>query len=159
MGQTEVRVQRETFDLIALDQLLQSDGARCGAVVTFTGRVRDLENTELRALELEHYPGMTERALASIVDQARERWSLGSVVVIHRVGRLEPGDPIVFVGVASAHREAAFEAARFIMDYLKRDAPLWKKEVASDGERWVDQKDSDLNSADAWCRGGGDGAS
>jgi molybdopterin synthase catalytic subunit len=96
---------------------------------------------------------MTEKALERIVEQARQRWALGPIVLRHRVGRLLPGDNIVFVGVASAHRRAAFEAAQFIMDYLKRDAPFWKKELLAGSQRWVAQKDADLSAAAAWTQG------
>ena len=105
---------------------------------------------EVAALTLEHYPGMTEAALADIVEEARERWPLDGVSVIHRVGRLAPGDPIVLVVVASAHRRAAFEACDFIMDYLKTRAPFWKKEHASDGDYWVSERDSDHADARRW---------
>ena len=116
----EVAIQSEEFDLAGLNTLLHADGARSGAVVTFSGRVREHVGEALLAMELEHYPGMTEKALQRIVALARERWELGVVVVRHRVGRLLPGEDIVFVGVSSAHRQAAFEAAQFIMDFLKR---------------------------------------
>lgn len=150
MQVNDIAVQVADFDLESLNARLAQGGDRYGAVVTFTGRVRGLASEALQALELEHYPGMTEKALAQILEQARQRWSLGPVVVRHRVGRLHPGEAIVFVGVASAHRQAAFEAAQFIMDYLKRDAPFWKKEVLADGQRWVEQKASDLSAAAAW---------
>lgn len=150
MEWNDIAVQRADFDLAELNIHLEQGGSSYGAVVTFTGRARDLEGEVLQALELEHYPGMTEKALRQIVGQARERWALGPIVVRHRVGRLLSGDHIVFVGVASAHRRTAFEATQFIMDYLKRDAPFWKKEVLDDGQRWVAQKASDLSAADAW---------
>lgn len=150
---TEVGVGHEAFDLAQLYSRLRSDGTACGAIVTFTGLVRELPDAQLRAMFLEHYPGMTEKALTRIVDQARARWPLGAVVVCHRVGRLLPGEDIVFVGVASAHRRAAFEAAQFIMDYLKRDAPFWKKEELDRGGHWVDQKQSDINAAESWGSG------
>jgi len=156
MQVNDIAVQVADFDLEALNACLAQGGDRYGAVVTFTGRVRGLATEVLQALELEHYPGMTEKALARIVAQARQRWELGPVVVRHRVGRLHPGEAIVFVGVASAHRQAAFEAAQFIMDYLKRDAPFWKKEVSDDGQRWVEQKASDLSAAAAWETAGAD---
>ncbi|MBV1786596.1 molybdopterin synthase catalytic subunit MoaE [Marinobacterium sp. D7] len=152
----DVAVQHEDFDLAQLSQRLRGEGAAQGAIVTFTGLVRELVGDRLLALELEHYPGMTEKALQKIVDQARERWGLGPVLIRHRVGRLLPGDNIVFVGVTSAHRKAAFEAAQFIMDYLKRDAPFWKKEILDSGEHWVEQKQSDLSAAAAWQKCGSD---
>lgn len=108
-----------------------------GAVVTFTGKVRNHNlGDSVKALTLEHYPGMTEKALAEIVDEARNRWPLGRVTVIHRIGELWPGDEIVFVGVTSAHRSSAFEAGQFIMDYLKTRAPFWKREATPEGDRW-----------------------
>lgn len=153
MQLNEVAIQREAFDLAMLNRWLRGEGAIQGAIVTFTGLVREVIGEELRAMELEHYPGMTEKALHRIVEQARSRWSLGRVLIRHRVGRLLPGDDIVFVGVACAHRQAAFEAAQFIMDYLKRDAPFWKKELLAKGEHWVEQKESDLSAAASWMGG------
>jgi len=152
MAATQVSVQTDNFDIGALSESVRADDATSGAIVTFTGIVRELEvaDTRLNALFLEHYPGMTEKALEKIATQARERWELGNIVICHRVGRLNLNENIVFVGVGSAHRVNAFEAAQFIMDYLKKDAPFWKKEISSDGEQWVEQKASDLKAADAW---------
>lgn len=122
-----------------------------GAVVTFTGKVRNHNlGDSVKALTLEHYPGMTEKSLAEIVEQARERWPLGRVTVIHRIGEMWPGEEIVFVGVTSAHRGSAFAAGEFIMDYLKTRAPFWKREATPDGERWVDARDSDHQAAERW---------
>lgn len=122
-----------------------------GAVVTFSGKVRNHNLGDgVSALCLEHYPGMTEKALAEIVVCARARWSLQRVTVIHRIGDLFPGDEIVFVGVSSAHRSQAFEAAEFIMDHLKTRAPFWKREVTEQGERWVDARESDQQAAKRW---------
>lgn len=121
-----------------------------GALVTFTGLVRELDDASLEAMELEHYPGMTEKALQKIIDQARERWPLNRVWIVHRVGRMTLADEVVQVGVSSAHRKAAFEAAVFIMDYLKRDAPFWKREVSDKGSVWVEQKGTDLDAANSW---------
>ncbi len=122
-----------------------------GAVVTFTGKVRNHNLGEsVSALTLEHYPGMTEKALADIIAEARSRWTLQRVAVIHRVGPLFPGDEIVFVGVTSAHRGMAFDAAEFIMDYLKTRAPFWKREATAQGERWVESRDSDHAAAGRW---------
>ncbi|WP_027859817.1 molybdopterin synthase catalytic subunit MoaE [Marinobacterium jannaschii] len=151
MSRTLVLVQSENFDTGALTEQLRCDDARSGAVVTFTGIVRELvSDHSLKGLYLEHYPGMTEKALEKIVAQARERWELGNVIVLHRVGRMALNENIVFVGVASAHRKNAFEASQFIMDYLKRDAPFWKKEITAQGESWVDQKATDLSAAESW---------
>ena len=149
---TDVFVQNEDFDIGVLAERLRAEDASSGAMVTFTGVVRELEKTEqsLQALFLEHYPGMTEKALHNIADQARQRWALGRIVIAHRVGRLALNDNIVFIGVASAHRAVAFEAAQFIMDYLKKEAPFWKKEISEQGEHWVEQKQSDLDAASDW---------
>lgn len=122
-----------------------------GAVVTFTGKVRNHNmGDSVSALMLEHYPGMTEKALADIIDLARQRWPLQRVSVNHRIGELFPGDEIVFVGVTSAHRNSAFEAAEFIMDYLKTQAPFWKREATQNGERWVESRDTDKQAAERW---------
>lgn len=146
-----IRVQEATFDAGAEQQALLAGRTDIGAVVSFTGLVRDFnEHPEVSALTLEHYPGMTESALEAIVTDARGRWPLDAVTVIHRVGRLGPGDPIVLVVVASAHRRAAFEACDFIMDYLKTRAPFWKKEHAGDGDYWVSERDSDHSDARRW---------
>jgi len=151
MSQTVIKVQQEKFDIGSETEALRADEASCGAIVTFTGIVRELATGEsLEKMFLEHYPGMTEKALASIVEQARARWPLGAVTVIHRVGELSPNENIVFVGVASAHRKAAFAASQFIMDYLKRDAPFWKKEITASNSDWVAQKNSDLDAANEW---------
>lgn len=146
-----IKVQQEDFDISGLNALIRDDDGSHGAIVTFTGIVREMASGPgLLAMELEHYPGMTEKSLEKIALQARERWDLGSIVIVHRVGRLTLNDNIVFVGVASPHRVAGFAAAQFIMDYLKRDAPFWKKEITEQGEAWVAAKDSDLERADAW---------
>ena len=122
-----------------------------GAVVTFTGKVRDHNlGDNVSALTLEHYPGMTEKALAEIVAEARQRWAMQRVTVIHRIGELFPGDDIVLVGVSSSHRSAAFAGAEFIMDYLKTRAPFWKREATQDGDRWVESRDSDKQAAARW---------
>jgi molybdopterin synthase catalytic subunit len=129
--------------------LAQSDAD--GAVVTFTGKVRNHNlGDSVSALTLEHYPGMTEKALDEIVQLARQRWPLQRVSVYHRVGALFPGDEIVFVGVTSAHRSMAFEANQFIMDYLKTRAPFWKREATEQGDRWVDARESDKQAAQRW---------
>lgn len=129
--------------------LAQSDAD--GAVVTFTGKVRNHNlGDNVNALTLEHYPGMTEKALAEIVIEARQRWALQRVAVYHRVGALYPGEEIVFVGVSSAHRGTAFAASEFIMDYLKTRAPFWKREATELGERWVDARVSDQEAARRW---------
>ena len=154
MPKTVVLVQTEDFNIGELSERVRAEDATSGAIVTFTGIVRELENTDasLDALYLEHYPGMTEKALEKIADQARQRWELGNIVIAHRVGTLPLNENIVFVGVGSAHRVNAFEAAQFVMDYLKRDAPFWKKEISSQGESWVEQKQSDLDAAEDWSK-------
>ncbi|MGF1720207.1 molybdopterin synthase catalytic subunit MoaE [Vibrio kyushuensis] len=126
-------------------------GTQSGAVVTFIGKVRDMNlGDNVTGLSLEHYPGMTEKALSEICDQAESRWPLLNLRVIHRVGDLDIGDQIVFVGVSSAHRGAAFEACEFIMDYLKTKAPFWKKERTTEETRWVESRDSDAQAAERW---------
>ena len=146
-----ISVQTEDFDLGHEADALSAGDRGIGAMVSFVGLVRDLNLAEdVVALELEHYPGMTEKALQAIEVQARERWPLLHVHILHRVGDLAPGEPIVFVGVSSAHRQAAFSACDFIMDYLKTRAPLWKKEQGADGAYWVDGRDSDQQAAARW---------
>ncbi|AQZ96269.1 molybdopterin synthase catalytic subunit MoaE [Halopseudomonas phragmitis] len=146
-----IRVQTACFDPGQLLNQLHADQLGVGAVVGFVGYVRDFnDGQEVAGMLLEHYSGMTEKALGKIVDLARERWPLLTVEVLHRVGRLEPGEPIVFVGVSSAHREAAFEACHFIIDYLKTQAPFWKKEDTADGPRWVDARESDDAALKRW---------
>ena len=147
---SRVLVDTKDFDIAELHGWLKANDGAHGALVTFTGMVRDLTDSAIERLYLEHYPGMTEKALYNIIAQARSHWSLGRVAVYHRVGALDAGDNIVFVGVSSAHRKEAFDAAQFLMDYLKRDAPFWKKEVSAEGENWVAQKESDMEAAERW---------
>lgn len=143
-----VSVQAGDFDVGAESAALAGEGATVGAVATFVGHVRGGDG--LIAMSLEHYPGMTEKALMRIEAQAQQRWPLLGVRIVHRIGRLLPGERIVFVGVASSHRQAAFDACAFIMDYLKTQAPFWKKEELPDGSRWVDARDSDDTAAARW---------
>ncbi|MBI1906306.1 MAG: molybdopterin synthase catalytic subunit MoaE [Rhodocyclales bacterium] len=146
-----VSVREADFDVAEEIAALSRDQRAVGAVATFVGLVRDIhEGTGVSAMTLEHYPGMTERALEEIVAEARQRWKLEALRVVHRVGRLEPGDRIVFVGVASAHRGEAFAACEFVMDYLKTRAPFWKREETPEGARWVDARDSDDSAAARW---------
>ena len=148
--ETQIRVGHAPFDMAEEYRWLAARHED-GAVVTFTGKVRNHNlGDNVAALTLEHYPGMTEKALKDIVDDARQRWPLQRVTVIHRIGELFPGDEIVFVGVTSAHRSSAFAAAEFVMDYLKTRAPFWKREATDDGDRWVDARDSDHQSAQRW---------
>ena len=149
MTATKVRVQLEDFDVVAESASLAALGSGVGAIVTFTGLCRD-EGGRLAALELEHYPGMAEAEIARIVDEAVGRWPLHGVTVIHRHGRLRPGDNIVLVATASAHREAAFAAASFLMDFLKTRAPFWKKEHGPEAGDWVAAKQDDDTAAERW---------
>ena len=142
-----IRVQPEDFDTAAEIARLNAS-TDIGAVATFTGHVR--ADDGLIALTLEHYPAMTEREIARHVAEAETRWPLHGVTIIHRVGRLVPGDRIVFVGVASPHRHAAFEACEFLMDYLKIHAPFWKQEERASGTRWVEAKSADDEAARRW---------
>jgi molybdopterin synthase catalytic subunit len=147
----EISIQTADFSLADEVALLEQDNAIDGAIVTFTGRVRDRnEGENVTSLTLEHYPGMTEKSLAQIICTAKQRWRLGRVKVIHRVGELCIGDQIVFVGVTSKHRQDAFAANEFIMDYLKVQAPFWKKESTEQGNNWLDAKTSDENKAAKW---------
>ena len=146
-----IRVQAEAFDPGVETSAMHAANVGVGAVVTFIGYVREFnDGLDVSGLYLEHFPGMTEKSLAKIAHDANSRWPLLKVDIIHRVGRLEPGEPIVFVGTASAHRQAAFEACAFIMDYLKTRAPFWKKEDTPQGPRWVEGKRSDVSAAQRW---------
>ena len=143
-----VRVQTQPFD-IGEEMNRLSAQPTVGAVVSFSGLVRDFGDcAQVTALELEHYPGMTEKILAAIIEAARQRWVLDAVTLIHRVGGLPLGEPIVLVLTASAHRRDAFAACEFIMDYLKTEAPFWKKEHNAQGSQWVDAKTSDATACD-----------
>jgi len=149
-----VRVQREAFDAGSEIEKLRGGDRRVGAVASFIGTVRDVnDEATVRTLTLEHYPGMTEQALEDIVAEAKRRFDVYEIAVIHRVGELSPADPIVFVGVTSAHRGAAFDACRFVMDYLKTRAPFWKKELTPQGPRWVEARESDDEQAARWSSG------
>jgi molybdopterin synthase catalytic subunit len=144
-------VTDQPIDVGATLERLHGSDPRVGAVAVFLGTVRDLNAAaRVATLTLEHYPGMTEKALAAIVDAAHARWPLYGVEVIHRVGTLAPTEVIVLVAVTSAHRGEAFAACEFIMDYLKTRAPFWKKELTPDGERWVEARDSDDQAAARW---------
>nr|WP_315597036.1 molybdopterin synthase catalytic subunit MoaE [uncultured Cupriavidus sp.] len=146
-----VRVQLEDFDLGAEVASLRADNPGVGAVASFIGTVRDVsDGSRVSTMELEHYPGMTEKALAQIETAARQRWELLGVTIVHRVGLLQPLDQIVLVAVASAHRGNAFAACEFIMDYLKSEAPFWKKEATPEGARWVDARVSDDAALRRW---------
>ncbi|SES86154.1 molybdopterin synthase subunit MoaE [Marinobacter segnicrescens] len=147
----EVRIQEADFDPAIEYNSLRNSGSGTGAIATFTGLVRDSGDLQgVTGLYLEHYPGMTEQVIRDLIRQARERWDIRRVTVIHRVGTLRLSDQIVFVGVASAHRGDAFAACQFLMDVLKTSAPFWKKELTETGEHWVEQKDSDLAVGGRW---------
>ena len=146
-----IRVQTEDFDVSAEIAALRSGNAKVGAIATFVGTVRDLnEGSGVATMTLEHYPGMTERALEKIVAAAKERFDIFGVTVIHRVGELKPQEQIVLVIVTSAHRGESFKACEFVMDYLKTEAPFWKKEATPHGERWVESRASDDVAAARW---------
>lgn len=146
-----VSVQEADFDFKHEHTLLVSGDKGVGAVVAFIGMVRDLNLAEdVVALELEHYPGMTEKSLLRIAEQAAQRWSLQAARIVHRVGKMYPGDQIVMVLTASAHRGDAYEANQFMMDYLKTEAPFWKKEWTPEGPRWIEARDSDDHAASKW---------
>lgn len=149
---SRVRIQQEDFDLSALGAALTQGDTRVGAVCSFVGLVRDRGDVQgVRVLELEHYPGMTERAIESIIDQALARFDVLNAHVVHRVGPLQLGEQIVWVGVSSAHRGSAYQACEFIMDYLKTQAPFWKKEHGADGQsQWVDVRVSDDAALARW---------
>ena len=146
-----VRVQEQDFDVSTELALMRKDNPKIGAIASFVGVVRDInEGDSVATMTLEHYPGMTEKAITGIIDQARGRWEVLDALVIHRVGTLNPTDQIVLVIVASTHRGDAFAACEFIMDYLKTRAPFWKKEATADGGRWVDARETDDSAAARW---------
>jgi molybdopterin synthase catalytic subunit len=149
-----VRIQHADFDLTTELAALRAGDPRVGAVAAFVGTVRDIAgDVALTTMTLEHYPGMTEKSLAEIVDAAKARWDIVDALVIHRVGPLRPSEQIVLVGVTSAHRGDAFAACEFIMDYLKTRAPFWKKETTAEGSRWVEARASDDEAAARWQSG------
>ena len=149
--QSKIRVQTDAFDVSEVIDGLRAGNPAVGAIASFVGVVRDLnDGASVDTMTLEHYPGMTEKALQAIVADAEKRWDLIDVSVVHRVGELRPTDPIVLVAVASAHRGDAFQACEFIMDYLKTRAPFWKKEEDSQGTRWVASRSSDARAAGRW---------
>lgn len=150
-GRTEIRVHEADFDVGREIAALRAGNAGIGAVASFIGVCRDLNDGDRVAeLVLEHYPGMTEKALAKIADDARRRWDLIDILIIHRVGRMLPTDQIVLVVVTSAHRGESFAACEFLMDYLKTQAPFWKKEQTPGGSRWVDAREADDAAAERW---------
>ena len=146
----KISVQQEDFNLSQEVSLARAKDSNIGAVVSFVGTVRDLEDTPIQQMTLEHYPGMTEKALEDIAKQAQDRWPLGNITIIHRVGTLNINEQIVLVVTTSKHRQAAFESCEFIMDYLKTQAPFWKKEHTDTQSHWVEAKDSDEDAAKRW---------
>jgi molybdopterin synthase catalytic subunit len=148
----EIRIQESDFSVAAEWEGLRGRGGDgVGAVASFVGLVRDRDkHSTVTGLYLEHYPGMTEQSIGSIIAEAQSRWGLDDVVVVHRVGQLQPGDQIVFVQVAAAHRAAAFAGCEFIMDYLKTDAVLWKREETAGARRWLEASDQDRKRVDSW---------
>ncbi|HEB28032.1 MAG TPA: molybdopterin synthase catalytic subunit MoaE [Porticoccus sp.] len=146
-----VSIQQQDFDVSSELVLLREQSTGVGAIASFVGVVRDInDHQSVATLELEHYPGMTERSISDIISQAAERWPLIGARVIHRIGKLAPTDQIVLVAVSSMHRGESFAACEFIMDYLKTKAPFWKKELTPDGERWVDARSADQSAAERW---------
>ena len=148
-----IRVQTENFDIGAEIERLRAGRTDIGAIVSFTGTVRDTAKGEaISLMTLEHYPGMTEKELERIEAEANERWPLQASLIVHRYGPMAPGENIVLVVTASPHRQAAFEAAQFLMDFLKTDAPFWKKEAGPDGGDWVDARESDDDALERWSK-------
>ncbi|MDQ7069599.1 MAG: molybdenum cofactor biosynthesis protein MoaE [Rhodobacterales bacterium] len=145
-----ISVQDTAFDAGAMLNDFSNENSQVGAVISFTGLVRDTPDNDLDRMVIEHYPGMTERALQTIADEAAQRWDLAAVLVIHRFGDLHVGEQIMMVATASRHRTAGFEAAEFLMDYLKSRAPFWKKEFTKSGAEWVDAKDADEAALGRW---------
>ncbi len=149
----EIRIQAEPFDVQEEQQALLGDRPQIGAMVSFLGLMRDFnEGDRVQRMFLEHYPGMTEKALTAIAEEAKQRWAIQGLRIVHRVGTLSPRDPIVWVAVIAAHRNEAFRACEFLIDYLKTRAPFWKKEITDRGERWVEARASDARAAARWAR-------
>lgn len=148
----EIIVQSDPFDMGACLNRFAARQVNAGAVVSFSGIVRDVATGNLDAMDIEHYPGMTEKALESIAAEAMERWTLSDAFILHRYGRMRQGDTIMMVATASRHRADAFAAAEFLMDYLKSRAPFWKKEITADGSAWVAARDEDEDALTRWKR-------
>ncbi len=150
MPTTKVIVQQADFSVADEFQLLTQDNSD-GALVTFVGKVRDLnDGSDVSQLTLEHYPGMTEKVLDELAHNARQRWDVNHITIIHRVGTMNLGEHIVFIGVSSMHRQVAFDACEFLIDFLKTKAPFWKLEATDDGNKWVDARDSDEQATQQW---------
>tara|TARA_B110000967_G_scaffold106265_1_gene108973 strand:+ start:1141 stop:1593 length:453 start_codon:yes stop_codon:yes gene_type:complete len=146
----KIVVQTDDFDLTTEVRLAKANNSSVGAIVSFVGTVRDLQPKSLSSMTLEHYPGMTEKSLESIVIKARDKWEMGNVTIIHRIGTLDVNDQIVLVITTSKHRQEAFDSCNFIMDYLKTDAPFWKKEVTENNEEWVEANSKDEKQKNRW---------
>jgi molybdopterin synthase catalytic subunit len=146
----KIIVQKDDFDLTSEVNLAKGNNPETGAIVSFVGTVRDLEEKSLKSMTLEHYPKMTEKSLEEIARKARERWRIQSITIIHRIGKLKVSDQIVLVITTSKHRGDAFDSCHFIMDYLKTDAPFWKKESLEDKDSWVDSRSSDADQKNRW---------
>ncbi len=151
MNRTRVLIQEQAFDTGQVIRELYQDSPQVGAVASFVGVCREInEGDKVSSMRLEHYPGMTEKSIENIITEAREKWQFYDCVVIHRVGLLEPTDPIVLVAVSATHRHQALDACAFVMDFLKTRAPFWKQEATTSGERWVASRDSDVQAAKRW---------
>ena len=146
----KIIIQHEDFDLTTEVALARASNSSIGAIVSFVGTVRDLDSKNLNTMTLEHYPGMTEKSLQSIAENAKIKWKLQSVTIIHRIGKLDINDQIVLVITASKHRQEAFESCNFIMDFLKTDAPFWKKETTTTAEKWVESRTQDIEKKKHW---------
>ncbi len=146
----KIIVQSDDFDLSAEVKLAKANNSSIGAIVSFVGTVRDLQPKSLSSMTLEHYPGMTEKSLDSIVKKTRDKWKIENVTIIHRIGTLEVSDQIVLVIVTSKHRQEAFDSCNFIMDFLKTDAPFWKKESTESKEEWLEARGKDEKQRDRW---------
>ena len=146
----KIIIQHEDFDLTTEVALARASNSSIGAIVSFVGTVRDLDSRNLNTITLEHYPGMTEKSLQSIAENAKIKWKLQSVTIIHRIGKLDINDQIVLVITASKHRQEAFESCNFIMDFLKTDAPFWKKETTTTAEKWVESRTQDIEKKKQW---------
>jgi len=150
-----ISVQHDDFDLTSVYEQLRTNSGDAGAIVLFSGLVREIytvdsEEQSIQSLYLEHYPGMTEKSLTSILDRANTKWEILDARIIHRIGVLKPADQIVLVGIASRHRQDAFNAARYIMDFLKSEAPFWKKQSLKNSSNWVESRDSDIDALKSW---------
>ena len=146
----KITVQTDDFDLTTEVNLAKSNNSNVGAIVSFVGTVRDLRSKSLSSMTLEHYPGMTEKSLELIATKAREKWELQNITIIHRIGKLNVNDQIVLVITTSKHRQEAFDSCNFIIDYLKTDAPFWKKELSKNNEGWVEARVSDKKQKKRW---------